>query len=487
MLSFSPVLDGTSKTPIYLQLYEYIRQQILNGHFSGGAKLPSLRKLAEDLHISKNTVESAYQQLEAEGYLESVPKEGYHVVELHSLLFEPREIGGRTEETKEAVPDFLYDLTCKGIDGSIFNEKLWKKVTNDVLKEEFQDLMHYGNPQGELELREEIVKYVFENRGFLCLPEQIIIGAGTQYCLSLLCQMLRKQHTSIAVEDPGTNWISSIFESFCFEMSSLPVGPKGYNIEALEKESAKLVFVTPSHQFLNVKTIPVANRISLLNWAYQNNGYIIEDDYDSEVRYLSDAIPSLKSLDKNDRVIYLGSFSKIFIPALRISYLILPPKLLELYQTKYNFYEQTTSRVHQKAFTRYMKEGYFDSHIRKLKKNLRYKYKIVMQAFQTYFGDRVEIIFVKGGLSIMVACNLDKREEELIEMAQKAGVRIRSVTDYYQRHMEYHQQGRPRIYLSFKGVMINEIEPVIKLLSEVWFGNDLRFREGECVITKNKK
>lgn len=192
--------------------------------------------------------------------------------------------------------------------------------------------------------------------------------AGTQYCLSLLCQILGKDYNAIAVEDPVTNWIRFIFERFKFSVCPLPVDKKGYDISALERETSKVVFVTPSHQFLKGKTVPVANRILLLNWAYQNNGIIIEDDYDSEVRYLADSIPSLKSLDKNDHVVYLGSFSKIFIPSLRISFMILPPKLLELYQKEFYFYEQTTSRLHQKAFTRLIKEGYFESHIQKLKK-----------------------------------------------------------------------------------------------------------------------
>lgn len=168
---------------------------------------------------------------------------------------------------------------------------------------------------------------------------------GTQYCLSLLCQILGKDYNAIAVEDPVTNWIRFIFERFKFAVCPLPVDKKGYDISALERETSKVVFVTPFHQFLKGKTVPVANRILLLNWAYQNNGIIIEDDYDSEVRYLADSIPSL-----------------------RISFMILPPKLLELYQKEFYFYEQTTSRLHQKAFTRLIKEGFFESHIQKLKK-----------------------------------------------------------------------------------------------------------------------
>lgn len=470
MLSIAPTFDTNSKLPIYQQLYEWIRQQIVNEQLKGGEKMPSLRKLSQDLNISKNTIVSAYEQLQAEGYIESMPKIGYQVVDLHSLMYEPKEkIEYCVKEDEQII--YRYDLSGKGFDGSVFRENQWRKVTNEVLKEDFHDITCCGDPQGEWELRKEIAAYVFENRGVICHPEQIIIGAGTQYCVSLLCQMLLQDKPVVACENPGTNWIRFIFERFGFAVKSLPIQQTGYDVGALKASNVDVIFVTPSHQFLKGKTIPAVNRIALLNWACEKNGIIIEDDYDSEVRYLADAIPPLKSMDKNDRVVYLGSFSKIFIPSLRISFMILPQKLLERYHNEFYLYEQTASRLHQKAFARFIKEGYFESHIRRLKKQYRYKYTLICEAIETYWKDETEVIFAKGGVTFLVAINCDRKEEELIEQAKKAGIKIRSMSEHYARHMEYHQQGRPKIFLSFKAIAAEDIEPVIKLLAKLWFIN----------------
>lgn len=468
MESFTPNLYADHKTPLYQQLYEWIRQQILNGHLQGGEKLPSLRKLSQDLNISKNTILTAYEQLVAEGYIESEPKAGYRVALMHALLYEPRKESIPVVE-KTDMTACRYNLAGKGIDTSIFNVKQWSKVTNAVLREELGELSNYGDPQGELELRREIAAYVFENRGIDCTPEQIIIGAGTQWCLSFLCQMLLRDQPHVAMEEPGSNWLRFIFERFGYQVTSMPIRKDGYDIRILLESQANVAFVTPSHQFLKGKNIPAQNRIELLNWAYRKNGLLIEDDYDSEVRFLFDTVAPLKSLDKNDRVVYMGSFSKIFMPTLRLSFMILPQNLYERYRNEYYLYEQTASRIHQKALARFMREGYFESHIRKLKKHYRAKYKQIVASMEKYWGEHVEIIFAKGGLSFMLAINCDKKEEELIEQATKVGVCIRSLGDYYERHMDYHQQGRPKMYLSFKMVTMEEVEEVIKILRDCWF------------------
>ncbi|MFA9377517.1 MAG: PLP-dependent aminotransferase family protein [Lachnotalea sp.] len=468
MESISPVIDKSAKTPIYQQIYEWIRLQILNDQLKGGEKLPSLRKLSVDLNISKNTITTAYEQLVAEGYVESIPKIGYRVINLHTLLYEPKErlqYKTKIEDTKV----YTYNLIGKGIDPNVFQKDLWKKVTNTVLKEEFNELTNYGNPQGEIELREEIVKYIFESRGIICKPEEIMIGAGTQCCLSLLCQMLLKQQPKVSYESPGTKWLQFIFERYGFEVNELPILKEGYDIESIWKNQSDVIFVTPSHQFMKGKTIPARNRIALLNWAYQKEGFIIEDDYDSEMRYLTDTIPPLKSMDKNGNVVYIGSLSKIFMPSLRIAFMILPQSLLKRYHEEYYLYEQTASKLHQKAMARFMREGYFDSHIRRLKKQYRLKSEVVLKAMKEYLNGKAEIIFSKGSVSLLLAINSNLTEEELVERAKQAGVAMKTVAEVYERHLDYHQKGRPKVYIAFRVLPIEQVEEVIKLLSIVWF------------------
>lgn len=468
MFSFMPLLDNTKNKPIYRQLYEYIREQILNGSIAAGEKLPSLRKLSEHLNLSKNTIEAAYQQLNAEGYIESIPKTGYVVVDINIKWYETAE-AFEDKIVEKTSYTYKFDFVSKYGDTSCFDISAWKKISNSIINEEFQDLLRYGDHQGELELREEIAKYVYETRGVHCHPNQIIIGAGTQHCLNLLCLMLRPNYDTVAMEEPGSKWIKFIFERYQFLINPVTFEKNGLNINELENSKAKIVFVTPSHQMLKRSIMPVANRIQLLNWAYRYNGIIIEDDYDCEIKYLGSSIPSLKSLDKNNNVVYLGSFSKIFIPSIRISYMILPPRLINLYLEKYIMYEQTTSKLHQKTLARFMKEGYWQKHIRKVKKHYSNKYNTITRALKIYMKDKVKFIGLNAGLSILLEINTSMSEAELVDVARNAGVYIIPVSEYYMKHIEYKQNGLPKILISCKGIPIEQIEPAIKLLSEAWF------------------
>lgn len=468
VFSFTPLLDRSSQKPLFRQLYEYIKEQILEGNIQGGTRLPSLRKLAKDLNLSINTVENAYQQLGCEGYIESIPKVGYAVCDIKVKFREsaPKIEGERLEK---AAAKYKYDLSTKCRDVSAIDLSVWKRIGNSVMNEELSGLLGYGEPQGELELREEIAKYVFETRGVFATPNQIIIGAGTQYCLSLLCQMLRPLYNDAAMEEPGSNWLRFIFERFKFNVTPVSYEQKGLNVNELENSGAKIVFVTPSHQMLRGTVMPVANRIELLNWAEDNDGIIIEDDYDSETKYLTNSIPALKSLDKGDHVVYLGSFSKIFIPSIRISYMILPNWLLDIYSEKFWLYENTVSKLHQLTLARFIKEGYWQKHIQKTKRYYAKKYRCIIGTLSMYFTDKVQIISVNSALSILLEVSTEKSEKELVELARQADIKIVPVSEYYIKHIEFVQSGSPRMLLSFKGIPIESIEPAVKLLSEVWF------------------
>lgn len=469
MESIYPTIDKKAKKPIYQQIYKWIRMQIMNEQLKAGEKLPSIRKMSTDLNVSKNTIVIAYEQLLAEGYIESIPKIGYKVAFMHSIMYEEKKESKVYEHKQKDPINYKYNLTGKGIDPNVFQQDLWKKVNNTILREEFDSLTYYGDPQGEMALREEIVKYIFENRGIICNPQDIIIGAGTQICLNLICQMLLESRPKIAYEMPGTKWLRFMFERFGFELTDLMISEKGYDVEHIYKSNSDVIFVTPSHQFMKGKTISTQNRIELLNWAYKQKGLIIEDDYDSEVRYLTDTIPPLKSMDKNDRVIYIGSLSKIYMPSLRIAFMILPPAMLKMYYEKFYLYEQTSSVMLQNALAKFMKEGYFDSHIRRLKKQYRLKSAQIVKSLDIHMKDKVEIIFSKGGVTLLLAVNTNKSEEELIESVKKNGIKIKSLAEVYARHMDYHQKGRPKVYLTFKMLPLEQIDQVISLLASIWF------------------
>lgn len=471
MFSFTPILDNTMNKPIYYQLYECMKNEIVSGNIKAESKLPSLRKMAKSLSLSKNTIEAAYQQLHAEGYVESIPKSGYRVVDIHSILGEAFQSSRDTAMKSEVSGDrenYKFDLSPKYADKSCFNMAVWKRLSNSIMNEEFESLLSYGDPQGEYELREQIAQYIYENRGACCHPDQIIVGAGTQYCLSLLCQMLRPGHDSMGMEEPGSNWIRFIFERYQFRIEPISVQDHGLNIHQLEDSKSKMVFVTPSHQFPKGIVMSAKNRMELLNWAQNNNGIIIEDDYDSEMRFLGKPIPSLKSLDKNDKVVFMGSFSKIFLPSIRISYMVLPQWLLSLYLEKYRMYEQTASKLNQKALARFMKEGYWNSHVRKIRKCYQNKHDAMTKAVQVHMGDNVNLISSGAGLRVILELKTDFTEEEAVSMARKAGVNIAPVSQYYMMPDTCKENGKIKVMLSYKGIPVEDIEPAIKTLNDAW-------------------
>lgn len=471
---FTLPIDNTTNKPIYYQLYECIKMDIIIGNIKGDEKLPSLRKLSKHLQLSKNTIEAAYEQLCAEGYVKRVPKVGYWVEDINSDLVkvsQPINNTSLVDEISEVSKNFKYDFVPRYMDKACFNIQAWKNTINSIINEDFESLLSYGDSQGEYELRYELAKYIYENRGVHCHPNQIIVGAGTQYCLDLICEMLRENFDSIGMEEPGSNYVRYIFEKNKFNIKPIAVKEDGLDVNQLENSDCKIAFVTPSHQFPKGVIMSAKNRLQLLNWAQNNNGIIIEDDYDSEMRLASKPIPSLKSLDKIDRVIYLGTFSKIFIPTLRISFMVLPPWLLNIYLEKYKFIEQTTSKLNQIALARFMNKGYLQSHIRKMRRHYENKYEIITKAIYTYMGDNVKLVSSSAGMRVIMEIKTDLIEEEIVKLAKAADINISPISKYYMAKDNYEHNGKVRVLISYKGIPAEDIQPAIKALSHIWFNH----------------
>jgi GntR family transcriptional regulator / MocR family aminotransferase len=472
MLSFTPLIDNEINKPVYYQLYECIKKEIVDGNIKGNEKLPSLRKLSTHLQLSKNTVEAAYDQLYAEGYVKRIPKVGYLAEEINSDSLKVSKdfnyLSLSNEESK-CIKSFKYDFEPRYMDKECYNIRNWKNAIDSVINEEFERLLSYGDPQGEYELRVEIAKYIYENRGVHCHPDQIIVGAGTQYCLNLISQMLRERFDSIGMEEPGSNYVRCIFELNKFNIKPIMVKDEGLDVKELENSKCKLAFVTPSHQFPKGVIMSARNRIELLTWAQNTNGIIIEDDYDSEMRFVGKPVPSLKSLDKIDKVIYIGSFSKIFMITLRMSFIILPDWLMETYLEKYKMISQTTSKLEQLALTRFMKNGYLQSHIRKMRKHYENKYKVITKAIQIYMGNRVNSISSSTGMRVILEIETKLTEEEIIELAKDANIKISPISEYYIAKNNYKDNGKVRVLISYKGIATEDIGEAIKALSEYWF------------------
>lgn len=465
MMDIMPRLEVDSGQPLYVQLYAYIRDEIIHERLERNERLPSIRQLSKSLDISRTTIENAYQQLLVEGYVYSLPQKGYYVStfdKTYAMKNQEQVIKNRYTVPADQIK---YDLKNEYVEEHNFDFNQWRKYMNRVLNYDAHKLYTANHIQGEEELRQEIVRYVRRSRGVTAEPHQIIIGSGVQYLLNILSTLLKQIGIKqCAFEDPGFNRAKNIFLHNDFDIVPIPVEEQGLNMDRLRGSKAKLCYVSPSHQFPTGMIMPIDSRIRLLKWATENEGYIIEDDYNSELRYYGKPIPSMQSFDKDNRVIYLGSFSTLLVPSIRISYMILPTGLFDLYHDSKNRYTQTTSKTEQLALATFMKEGMFEKHIRRLKKNYARKNQTIIQAVKKYMGDRVMIGGSDSGLHLLLTIKTNLDERTIVQEAKKQHMAIAGISEYCIAKQKRHY---PIIILSYRGMDSEKIEDAIKLLSHI--------------------
>lgn len=467
MLEMTPNLN--SEEPLYLQLYNYIKAEIQNGNISAQSKLPSQRSLAKHLQISRNTVDAAYQQLLAEGYVVSKEREGLFVVDLEKGYFQanPHHFEPQlTTQHKQERLAIKYDFNYGDINLKDFPFKIWRKLTMQSLDEEQAQLLLYGDPQGELELRNYMETYLYEARGVQCSADQIVIGAGLQFLMGIVCNLIGRNEL-FAMEDPGYYRVRHLFKDNAIKVKPISLDNHGIHIDQLRKNKIKAVYVTPSHQFPLGTVMPISRRLALLEWAKEENAYIIEDDYDGEFRYAGKPIPALQGLDSNDRVIYMGTFSKSLIPSIKLSYMILPRKLINIFHRN-NYYVQTVSRLHQHTLQLFMESGHWERHLNKTRNSYKRRYEALLKAIHQTFGKNVQIYGASSGLHILLEPNNKMSEEELIDTAEMAGVRVYPTSIFYANPSILQPA---KVLLGFANLAEEEIDMGIKLLNNAWFNS----------------
>ena len=312
-------LDVSSSVPLYEQIYKYIKKEIQNGGLPFHKRLPSTRNLAKYLQVSRTTVDMAYGQLVSEGYIEAQPYKGYFVCELEGLYHLETQSEGRLSKKEDASVKPKYDFSPNGVDLNSFPHNAWRKLSKNILLEENKYLFRLGDAQGEYELRSTIAQYLRQARGVSAMPEQIVVGAGNDFLLLLLCSMFGTGQ-KIAMESPTYKKAYDLFCNLSNEVRIVEMDESGMKIDQLMKTDAQIAYVMPSHQYPLGTVMPVKRRMQLLEWAsLAPNRYIIEDDYDSEFRYKGKPIPALQGYDRNGRVVYIGTFSKSIAPAIRVS------------------------------------------------------------------------------------------------------------------------------------------------------------------------
>jgi len=426
-------LDNSSGTKLYIQIYNQFKDGILSGEIEQGSKIPSLRQFAKDNSVSVTTVETAYNQLLVEGYIESRPKSGYYV----SRHIAEAAHGLREAEPEESLAKLLSDDDAKEVrqqsliyDEESFEFSKWKKCMNKVFNQYSNMLQTEADVQGEEGLRYEISKYLYSSRGVRCTSDQVLIGAGSQQLTTQLIRILRETDVShAATESPGYGPIRNIFKDENFSISEIPVDDDGIIIEKLPTNMRSVVYVNPSNQFPTGAVMPIARRYELIKWAVDNNSYILEDDYDSELRYFGKPIPALQGLDKNNRVIYLGSFSSTLFAAIKISYMVLPPELAEIFGRIKNKYSQTCSKAEQLCLALYMEEGYYYRNIKKCRRMNAGKLDTTMKMFAECHSPYIEAVNSKSGLAIMLKVHTDLPAEELCHVAKNVGLTMYPIDD----------------------------------------------------------
>ncbi len=425
-------LDGRDGRPMYEQIYSYLKREIRKGSLAAGVRLPSTRALAENLKISRSTTQMAYEQLMAEGYIETVPCSGYFVMKEIPTDFDTAALGvgdetaetGRTETLwEEDEHPELIDFSPRGIDLDHFPYNAWRKVTRGTLVDDSKEMFLAGDPQGEPELREAIRGYLHSARGVDCAGDQIIIGAGSEYLLMLLSLILGRGRT-VAMENPTYRQACLVLKSQGYPVVLVGMDRFGMDVEILKRSGADVAYIMPSHQYPTGVVMPVKRRMELLEWASgDENRYLIEDDYDSEFRYKGKPIPAMQGLDRNGRVIYIGTFSKSIAPAIRIGFLVLPRRLLAVYQEQLRFYACTVSRIDQRILCRFLTEGYYERHLNRMRAIYRGKHDVLLTALkrlEPYFEIQGEF----AGLHVLLTDKSGRPESWLISRAREAGIAV---------------------------------------------------------------
>ena len=458
-------LDSKSKIPLYIQIYNYIKKEILQGRIEVGSRLPSHRNLSLQLNVSRNTVEFAYQQLIAEGYVESKHRRGLFVASIDYDMIRTTNNNNIVNRQKSVQGNFRFDFSHGSIDTSSFPLSTWKKITNNCLLEYENDLFTKENPQGEWQLRSEISRYLYQARGVQSTPEQIIIGAGTQPLLWLLLQLLGYENI-YAMENPGFHRVRAIMQSCGLQIQPISLDEKGIHISSLYESDANVAYVTPSHQFPYGMIMPLSRRMELLKWANDISGYIIEDDYDGEFRYIGKPIPSLQGLDTNGRVIYMGTFSKSFLSSFRMSYMVLPQTLLANYEHDGTIFKQTVSKIQQLTFATFMREGYWNRHLNRIRTVYKKKHQLLVHTIQQEMGTLVDIIGSQSGLHIVLHVHNEMNEQQLIDKAAEKGVKVYPISLYDAVH---DLRKESYILMGFGGLSVDDILCAIQLLKKAWF------------------
>jgi GntR family transcriptional regulator/MocR family aminotransferase len=467
-------LDRSKQLPLYCQIIQQIQAKVLCGELKSGAKLPSSRQLAKDLSVARITVTQAYEQLLEEGYLFSRPGSGVYVAEDLPLLVAERPFtptlsdwGHRVLATAQAdtpsPPRPAIDFGISRSFAQIFPYDVWRRLLARYLSTDDAMLSRYGSVAGFLPLRQALAEYLARHRSINCTPEQVVIVSGAQQVLDILARLLLKPGNEVLVETPGYTVAFDLFRAYGAQLTALPVDDDGFPVEKIPTQNkAQLAFVTPTHQFPRGGTMSLPRRLRLLQWAREHDGLIIEDDYDGDLRYNGRPQSALQGLDNDGRVVYLGTFSKVLFPALRLAYVVLPPVLVEPFVQAKALIDRGAPTLTQAAIADFITEGHFERHLGQLRQVYGQRRQALVEALVHFLPDQVRFVELAAGLHVMVYLPDDCDETAVVQQAAAQDVGVHPGAPY---HLQ--QPAPPSLLLGFSGLSEPEIEEGIRRLAVV--------------------
>lgn len=418
--------------PLYEFVYNCLKQDIISGVLAPGEKLPSKRSFARNNGVSTITIQNAYDQLVSEGYIYTIEKKGYYVAKLSPIIAPPRQSSVHYDIHIPGRRSYPYDFSGNQINPANFPFSIWARLSREVISGRRDDLMEISQSAGVYELRKAIADHLKSFRGMLVDPDQIVVGAGTEYLYGILVQLLGHDHT-YAIENPGYKKLIPIYHQYGVKPVFSDIDEQGLSVDGLASSGAQIAHICPNHHFPTGITMPASRRYEILAWANEQAGrYIIEDDYDSEFRYTGKPIPTLFSIDMCEKVIYMNTFSKSLTPTIRVSYMVLPAHLANKMYEKLSFLSCTVSNFEQYTLAEFMNQGYFEKHINRMRLFYHRQHNRVKEMLETSrLGSRCEIIDNDSGLHFIVKIHTGLPDEVLAGKLEQRGVYMRAVSEYY--------------------------------------------------------
>lgn len=418
--------------PLYEQVYQYIKADILNGVLKPGEKLPSKRTFANHNGISTITIQNAYDQLISEGYIYTIPKKGYYVADIAKMA----KLKGQPKLTLDIrlpkeLPEYRIDLSNNRVNPDHFPFSVWAKLSREIIAAKSRELMEPSPTGGIYELRSAIAEHLKSFRGMLVDPDQIIIGAGTEYLYGLLVQLLGTD-LEYCIENPGYRKLAQIYSRYKINCKYANMDESGITVDELQRTRADIAHICPNHHFPTGITMPANRRYEVLAWANEGKErYIIEDDYDSEFRTNGKPLPTLFGIDTCGKVIYMNTFSKSLTPTIRISYMILPVHLANRFYRELSFYSCTVSNFEQYTLASFISKGYFEKHINRMRLYYSRQRKQLLEELESSRLMKIcEIRENESGLHFLIRLDTGLSEEEIKEKLKKRGIRLQAVSDY---------------------------------------------------------